>query len=97
MYEEYEKLWNMISELKNKADEFESVDSKLQVWNEIDKMINSNVAPFLEVTEVQDIVGLLDNIVETSDKVKKSVIEEDIKNLQDSIAETKKKLESVNQ
>lgn len=95
MYEEYEKLWKMIGELKIKADEFDSVDSKLQVWNEIDSMINTNVAPFLEVTEKEALTTLLTEISNEAGQVKKSVIEEDINNLQNSIAETIKKIDSA--
>lgn len=95
MYEEYEKLWKMIGELKIKADEFDSVDSKLQVWNEIDSMINTNVAPFLEVAEKEALTTLLTEISNEAAQVKKSVIEEDINNLQNSIAETIKKIDSA--
>lgn len=95
MYEEYEKLWKMIGELKSKADEFDSVDSKLQVWNEIDSMINTNVAPFLEVTEKEALTTLLTEISNEAAQVKKSVIEEDINDLQNSITETIKKIDSA--
>lgn len=95
MYEEYGKLWGMIGELKTKADEFDSVDSKLQVWNEIGSMINTNVAALLEVTEKEALTELLKQISDEAGQVKKSVIEEDINNLQDSIAETIKKIDSA--
>ncbi len=97
MYEEYEKLWNMISDLKTRADEFDSVDSKLQVWNEIDGMINTNIAPFLEVTTQQSMIDLLNKINEDASNVKKSVLKEDIKALQVSINETVKKISSAKQ
>ena len=95
MYEEYGKLWNMVSELKTKADEFDSVDSKLQVWNEIDGMINTNIAPFLEVTTQEAMKELLNKISSDAGKVNKSVLEEDIKALQTSITETIKKIDSA--
>ncbi len=95
MYEEYGKLWGMISELKTKADEFDSVDSKLQVWNEIDGMINTNIAPFLEVTTQDEMTKLLDEISNDAGEVKKSVLEADIKALQNSIAETINKIASA--
>lgn len=95
MYEEYSKLWNMISELRTKADEFDSVDSKLQVWNEIDGMINTNIAPFLEVTTQETMKELLNKISSDAGKVNKSVLEEDIKALQTSITETIKKIDSA--
>lgn len=94
MYEEYENLWNMISKLKTKADEFDSIDSKLQVWNEIDSMINTNIAPFLEVTTQNEMIELLNKILSDVEKVNKSVLEEDIKSLQTAISETIKKIES---
>ena len=95
MYEEYGKLWNMIKELKQKADEFDSVDSKLQVWNEINGMVNSNVAPFLEVADRNELKDLLSQISEDAGKINKSVIEEDIKALQKTIAETIKRIDSA--
>ncbi len=95
MYEEYGRLWTMISELKTRADGFDSVDSKLQVWNEIDGMINSNIAPLLEVTTKESMKELLSGILADANSVKKSVLEEDIKNLRESVAETVKKIDSA--
>ena len=95
MYEQYEELWNMISQLKVKADEFDSVDSKLQVWNEMDGMINTNIAPFLEITTQQSMIELLNTVYEDAGKVNKSILEEDVKILQASITETIKKIESA--
>lgn len=95
MYQEYERLWNMITDLKTKADEFDSVDSKLQVWNEIDGMIKSNVAAFGEVTTQDKMIELLGQISAEAKKVDKSVLAEDVESLQKSIEETIKKIESV--
>lgn len=95
MYEEYKKLWSMIGELKVKTDEFDSVDSKLQVWNEINSIINSNVLAFLEITSEEDIVEVLEAISEDAGNVNKSIIEDDIKKLQDSISETINKIKSA--
>lgn len=95
MYEEYGKLWDMISKLKTKADEFDSVDSKLQVWNEIDGMIDTNIPPFLEVTTQEAMKDLLNKISSDAGKVNKSVLEEDIKSLQASITETIRKIDSA--
>ena len=85
----------MIKELKLKADEFDSVDSKLQVWNEINGMVNSNVAPFLEVADRNELKDLLSQISDDAGKVNKSVIEEDIKALQAAIGETIKRIDSA--
>ena len=95
MYEEYEKLWGMITQLKDRADTFESLDSKLQVWNEINEMINLNVAQFLEITSKDELTELLKKIYDESDKVDKSVIQKDIDELKDNISETIKRINSA--
>ena len=95
MYQEYGKLWNMISELKTKADAFDSVDSKLQVWNEIDGMINENVSHFCVVTTQDAMIELLNHISADAGEVKVSVLEEDMKQLQASISETIKKIQTA--
>lgn len=95
MYEEYENLWRMIGELKVNADNFESIDSKLQVWNEINNMVNSNVVPFLEVTSKQELMDMLNTILEETKKVNKSVVAEDMKELQNKLADTMKKVDSA--
>ena len=95
IYGEYEKLWSMVGELKSKADEFDSIDSKLQVWREINDMIDSNVSPFLEVTSANDLKSMLNGISSEAGKVTKSVVESDIKDLQSKISDTVKKIESA--
>lgn len=95
MYEEYEKLWNKLQELNEKASVFDSIDSKLQVWNEINHMIYSKAAPFLEVTEAEQLIELLNRISTEAGKIDKSVIQEDIKKLQSNIAETVRKIETA--
>lgn len=95
MYEEYANLWTMIGELNTKAVEFDSVDSKLQVWNEINNMINMNVLPFLEVASEEELTDFLRKVSEEADAVDKSVIAQDLAELQDSISETITKIESA--
>lgn len=97
MYEGYEKLWNKIVELDQKADEFDSVDSRLQVWYEIDGMINSNVAALAEVTETQDMIALLEKVSEDAGKVTKSVLKDDIQALQSKIEKTITKVNSYSE
>ncbi len=97
MYEEYEKLWGMIGELKTTAETTDSVDSRLQIWNEINRMINSRVTQFLEVTAMQDVISVLEEISQRSGELEESVIQEDVRKLQNEIAETIKKLESAQQ
>ena len=95
MYQEYKNLWNMINELKTKADGFDGLDAKIQVWKEIDGMINSNVIHFLEVTEKKNMSALLTTILNESKVVDKAVLEEDINALQESIQSTIRKIDSA--
>lgn len=95
MYEEYSKLWTMIKDLKVKADKFDSIDSKLQVWNEINNIISSKIAPFMEVTSSQELKELLESVLQETDKIDISVIQSDIDELQQNITSTIKKIESA--
>ena len=92
MYEEYGNLWSMIGQLKEKADDFDSVDSKIQVWNEINGMINANIAPFLEVTDGETLSSLLLEIADEAATVNKSILQEDIAQLQAALNATVEKI-----
>lgn len=54
-------------------------------------MLNAQVVPFLEVTQVNEIKNLLNDILKESDTIHKSVIVQEIKNLQQKIIEQCKK------
>ena len=95
MYQEYENFWNMINNLRTKAEEFDSVDSKLQVWNEINTIVNSNIVPFLEITDADTMIQFLQGISDDAGKINKSILEEDVKVLQQAIAETVNKITSA--
>ncbi len=95
MYEQYKVLWSQIQDLEQKTDKSDSIDSKIQVWNEINNMINHNVSQFVDITDSDQMKALLTKIDEQAEKVDKSVVEEDIKNLRSSIAETIKKIHSA--
>ncbi len=95
MYEEYEKLWNMIQELYEKSSEFDDLDSKLQVWNEINQMMDTKVSPLLEITSKEELTGLLNQISADAGQVEKSIVETDIQLLQDNIDKTIKRIESA--
>lgn len=84
-----------VTELEKESEQFDSVDSKLQVWNEVDDIINNNISPLLEVTSKDDVIALLDDISDSSTKVDKSVIADDMKKLQDNIESTKQKINTV--
>ena len=95
MYESYDQLWKEVQELKQKTDQFDDIDARLQVWTEINKMVNAQVVPFLEVTSGEEMKTLLKEISDEAGKVSKSVIAEDIKGLQSAIQETISKIETA--
>ena len=96
MYEEYERLWNMLGQLKTTADGFEEVDSKMQVWNEINTMIDSKVAALLEVTESASLTALLESISNEAAQVNKSILKDDIAQLQTALQATIQRIASAN-
>ena len=71
------------------------MDSKLQVWNEVDDIINTNISPLLEVTSKEDVISLLSAISDNSKEIDKSVIKDDIANLQSNIEATIQKINTV--
>lgn len=95
MYEEYGHLWQMIMELKERADTFDSIDSKMQVWNEINHMADQKTAQFLEVTSAEEMISLLQGVSEDAGQVTVSVLQEDIRSLRESIDGTIRKIETA--
>jgi serine/threonine-protein kinase len=93
---ERQSLWSMVQELKTKADGYDT-DYKLQVWIEIDNMINVNISDFLEVAQPSDIVALLRQIQDGAAAVDNSNpdIQNLVKQLQTSTAETIFRTESA--
>ena len=81
-------------ELKTSADELNNIDIKLQVWKKINNMINDNIAHFLEINPKNELTALLQQIYDDAGKDVKSVIEQDVKNLRESIQETLDKIAS---
>lgn len=94
MYEEYERLWGMLRELKAQADRFDSVDSRLEVWTKINRLIDRNAAQFLEVADGDQIAGLLQEISDEAGTVKLSVLQDTVRQLQDEIAATIRRVET---
>lgn len=94
MYEEYERLWGMLRELKAQADGFDSVDSRLEVWTKINRLIDRNAAQFLEVADADQIAGLLREISDEAGTVKLSVLQDTVRQLQDEIAATIRRVET---
>ena len=51
----------MLQNLKTKAEGY-ATDYKLQVWIEIDSLVNGNISDFLEVTNPATLIALLQEI-----------------------------------
>ena len=97
LYEEYEKLWQMILSLEEKAKNFEGIDAKIQVWNEINDIIGAEVAPLLEMDAAtpEEMIALLEAVSASAEEVTLSVLQEELAELQSGIAETVRKIESA--
>lgn len=94
-YEEYKKLWKQINELYAKSENFDSLDAKIQVWNEIDDIVDTNITSFIAVTDKDKVMDLLHTIKDKTEKLDKSIMREQITGLQDNIDRTIEKAQSV--
>ena len=91
-----EKLWEMVQNLKSRADGYAD-DYKIQVWIEIDSLIDSNIIDFLSVQEPAMIMQLLNGIQADAAKIQDSnpEIKQLIQQLQTTTAETIQRVESA--
>jgi len=94
MYDEYETLWSQINTLRNDANGFDD-DLKLMVWNEIATMIRNNAKEFCEVIDKNKLLNLLDAISMESAKISNSYLQSSIEKLNENIATTEIKINSV--
>lgn len=87
--EQREKLWQMLQDLNAKTDSYDS-DYKLQVWIEVNKLIDGNVSDFLEVAQPADLVALLQSIQEGAKAINdpNQDIQDLVKQLQDATSDT---------
>ena len=87
--EQRENLWNMLLNLKTKAEGYDT-DYKLQVWIEIDALVDGNISDFLEVTDPATLIALLQEIQNGAGAIDNSSpdIQNLVKQLQASTAET---------
>ena len=95
--EQRENLWQMIQDLKVKAEDYDT-DYKLQVWIEIDSLIDASISDFLEVTDTTALISLLQQIQTGADAIDNSNpdIQSLVKQLRTSTAETILRVESAN-
>lgn len=84
-----EELWQMVQNLKDKAVGYDT-DYRVQVWIEVDALIDGNISDFLEVATPDELIQLLNEIDESATMLQGS--NPDIVNLidqlHDSISDT---------
>lgn len=94
--EQRENLWKMLQDLKAKADGY-ATDYKLQVWIEIDRLIDGNISDFLEATDPATLIALLREIQNGASSIGNSSpdIQNLVRQLQTSTAETIRRVQTA--
>lgn len=84
-----ESLWQMVQNLRTKAEGYDT-DYKLQVWIEIDGLVNDYASDFLEVADSATLVAFLQEIQNSATGIGNSGpdIQKLVEQLQNSTAET---------
>ena len=83
--EEYKKLWKQINELYAKSEDFDSLDAMIQVWNEIDDIVDTNITSFIAVTDNYNVTVLLQTIYVITVMLDKSIMRVQITGLLDKL------------
>jgi len=91
-----QNLWQMLLALKTKADAYDT-DYKLQVWIEMNALINANLIDFLEVATPSDLNDLIDGIKSDAASIQtpNPDIQKLIDQLQKSTADTVHRVETA--
>ena len=86
----------MLQDLKAKADGY-ATDYKLQVWIEIDRLIDGNISDFLEATDPATLIALLREIQNGASSIGNSSpdIQNLVRQLQTSTAETIRRVQTA--
>lgn len=94
LYAEYKNLWNEVVSLNDEVSSLED-DLKIQVWNEVVKMINNNCNEFCEVTSKTELNSMLNKILTDSERVTNTFLEESVDLLRSNINVTLSKIDTV--
>ncbi len=94
LYEEYGNLWNEVVILHDETVDLED-DLKIQVWNEIVNMVNTNCKEFCEVTAPSEINSMMNRILSESSGVTNTFLKENVTKLQTNIETTLSKISTV--
>ena len=91
-----ENLWQMLQDLHAKAKSYET-DYRLQVWIEIDTLIDGNISDFLAVTDPTALINLLQEIQNGAAAIDDSSpdIQKLVQQLQASTAETISRIQTA--
>lgn len=91
-----QNLWQMLLALKTKADAYDT-DYKLQVWIEMNALINANIVDFLEVASPSDLNALIEKIKADAASIQtpNPDIQKLIDQLQKSTADTVHRVETA--
>lgn len=73
VYEQYEKLWNIINQLEYEVELENDTDSKISTWMEIGRMINQYLSEFLTVTDAGDIKTFINGMKDRISKEKNPI------------------------
>ena len=94
--EQREKLWQMVQDLETKIGNYVA-DYQLQIWIEIDKLIDSSITDFLEVTDQASLISLLQGIYQSADEIHANNpdIQSLIEQLKNSLSATIARVESA--
>ena len=92
--EEYKTLWSQVSALNADVLEYDE-DLQVRAWNEIINMFRNNSTEFCEATSKEEVLTLIDDIEKKSSAINNSFLQSTIAGLQDNIATTRTKIQSV--
>ena len=94
-YEEEQALWENVQMLRKEASELETVDDRLQVWMEMDHLIDTNMSVFLEVASAEELRQFLLGISEEMQGESQKEIQKTVAEIRQRIEETIQKIEST--
>lgn len=94
--EQRQNLWGMLQSLMKKANEYD-LDYQIQVWMEVDSLIDVNLSDFLEATTPDELLGILNEIQTNVSGISDSnpEIQNLAKKLKVAVAQTIRRVESA--
>ena len=94
-YEEECALWENVQMLRKEVAKLEMVDDRLQVWMEMNHLIDANMNVFLDVVPAEELRQFVSGISEEMQGESQSEIQQTVMQIQQRIEETIQKIESA--